>query len=31
MNQVSLVITDDQLGERERKILEENQVQVKVV
>jgi len=31
MSQVSLVITDDQLGEQERKILEENQVQVKVV
>jgi DeoR family galactitol utilization operon repressor len=31
MNQVSLVITDDQIADEHRKVLEENQIQIKVV
>jgi DeoR family galactitol utilization operon repressor len=31
MQQVSLVITDDQLGDEHRRLLEDNQIQVKVV
>lgn len=31
LSQVSLVITDDQLGDQQRRLLDENQIQVKVV